>query len=429
MDGFRTLRGKRTYCESQHCSENDYFALTEKTPNLIPVVRAAGYRTCLLGKNHLVDWNLHRTWFDTTPSWNFQRMPKSSSESRWLRASFLGELPPDFPLERHQDAVTADETIDFIRSADKRPFFAMVDMSLPHPGYFTFTGMPAARLPLERIPAPAALPIDHVPFVERALRTSKDLEHLTDDHRRLILRAYWSMCEFADRQVEKILDAMDHTGQAENTLVIYTSDHGDFAADHNCYEKWDTSFLDGVVRVPFLLRWPGRIAAGLRSNALVELIDCFPTIADALGLDTTNCGAQGRSLWPLLDGSIRGAGPQDNPESWRQEVLCQGGVERGALALAAEAGEKGTDPIKQKVLLDFPASMARARMLRTERWKYIHRLEGGHELYDLHTDPGELHNLIAESSCKAIIHELRERLIGRLIETETTLPEIGKLYA
>lgn len=419
IDGFRTLRGKRPFHESPHCTVNDFFSLTKETPNLIPNVRAAGYRTCLLGKNHVVDWNLHREWFDQTPSWDFDRVPKTETNPALQRAKYQGEVPADFNLERHTDAVTAREAIDFITAADERPFFAMVDMSLPHPCYHTFGTMPVARRALEEIPAPVVPPLEGAPFVEQAMRKSKNLEELQDNDRRLILRAYWSMCEFADRQVEKILEALDTSGKAGNTLVIYTADHGDFAAHHNCFEKWDTSFLDCIVRVPLLLRLPGKIPAGKVFSELVELVDLCPTICEFLGLEVP-ASSQGRSLLPVLDGSAN---------SWRSEVLCQGGVEDAALARAMPAETPGADAVKQQVLLDFPQAMSRSRMIRTERWKYIHRLAGGHELYDLQEDPHEVNNRVHDPDCRPVLENLRERLISRLMESETTLPEIGELFA
>jgi len=93
------------------------------------------------------------------------------------------------------------------------------------------------------------------------------------------------------------------------------------------------------------------------------------------------------------------------------------------------ADTPGADPVKQQVLLDFPESMVRARMIRTHRWKYIHRLVGGHELYDLMEDPDELCNRIDDEACRPVLDDLRARLINRLMEAESTLPEIGALYA
>ncbi len=419
VDGFRTLRGRRFAPDFAETGTNDLLALQEETPNIVPIMRDAGYRTCLLGKNHVVEWNLHKKWFDTTPGWQFHKVPDTETREDLQRASYGGVIPDDYPYAEHFDAVTADEAISFFEEASDRPFFALVDISLPHPKYHTFPEMPSAKVPLQEVPKPPVSPVEEVPFVECAIRTSKNLEHLTDDDRRLIRRAYYSMCEFGDRQVARILDALDRLGMAENTLVIYTSDHGDFAGDHNCFEKWDTAFKDSIVRVPLLLRLPGRIPAGGRCDALVELVDLFPTILEAAGLGLPSY-AQGRSLWPLIHGHLSG---------WRSAVLCQGGVERPLTKLAVQPQTPGSDPVKQQVLVDFPEAMARAKMLRTETHKYIHRLSGHHEFYDLVADPHELANLIDEPSEAARIAEFRQQLIDKLIESESTLPEVSKLYA
>ncbi len=418
-DGFRTLCGKK---DAPHCpdvAKNDLLCIQEDTPNIIPILRNAGFRTCLLGKNHVVEWNLHKKWFDQTPSWDFLHTPKTEPREDLRRASYQGTVPDDFPFERHFDVVTANEVISFIETSGDRPFFGLVDISLPHPCYQTYSSMPSGRLPLDEIPAPPMRPLEEMPFLEQALRKSKQLEHFSDDDRRLIRRAYYSMAEFADRQVARILDALDRTGKADDTLVIYTADHGDFAADHNCYEKWDTSFLDPIVRVPLLMRLPGKIPAGYRSNAFVELVDFFPTILE--GLEIASPGyAQGRSLWPLFAGDSDG---------WRTSAFAGGGVEYELTRRPAGRETNGADGVKQKVLLDCPDAMLRSKMVRTHTHKYIHRISGHHELYDLGSDPAELTNLIDDPASAGVLAQLRTLLIDRLIESEPTLPEVEALFA
>jgi arylsulfatase A-like enzyme len=419
VDGFRTLRGLRNAPDCSAVLNNDMVALHEDTPNIVPLLRKAGYRTCLLGKNHIVEWNLHQKWFDKTPSWNFDRIPKNEKRAELRRASFGGTIPLEFDLSRHHDAVTADEAIEFITSDDERPFFALVDMSLPHPCYFEMPGTPVISRPLADIPPGKSADLENAPATERAIRLSKDLESLPEEDRLRLRRAYWSMCEFADQQVNRILDALDASGKAADTLVIYTADHGDFAGDHNCYEKWDTVFYDCITRVPLLIRLPGKAKAGHHSPALVELIDLFPTILEAVELPCPFY-AQGRSLLPLL----RGETP-----AWRDTVICQGGVEKELTTRIVGCDEEGTDPVKQKVLCDFPETMERARMIRSDTEKYVHRLNGNHEYFDLVADPHELNNAIGDPSKKERINHLREKLLERLMEAESKLPEVASLYA
>jgi arylsulfatase A-like enzyme len=120
-----------------------------------------------------------------------------------------------------------------------------------------------------------------------------------DDHR-MLRSAYWAMCDLIDAQVGRILTALEHTGQLTNTLVIFMTDHGEMLGDHGIYLK-GPYFYEPAIHIPLILSWPGVIAGGRRSPALVELIDIAPTLLDAAGLPR-HPGIQGRSLWPMLTG-------------------------------------------------------------------------------------------------------------------------------
>lgn len=419
VDGFRTLRGRTNAPVHAEVAENDLVALYEDTPNLIPLIRQAGYRTCLLGKNHIVEWNLHKKWFDQTPSWNYQRTPVTETRADMRRASYGGRLPDDFPLHRHLDAVTADEAVDFIKNANGRPLFGLVDMSLPHPTYVEFGDMPAASISFDDLPLPPVADLAKVPFVERCLRQSKDLEHLSEVDRKQIVRAYYTMCEFADRQVQRILNALDEAGMADNTLVIFSSDHGDFAGEHNCYEKWDTSFLECIVHVPLIMRLPGVLPAGKRVSSMVELIDIMPTICDLAGLETPRY-VQGKSLLPVATGATA---------HHRDFAFSEGGVEPDLARRAAPVGMKGTDPVKQTVLQSYPEALHRAKMIRTDRYKYIYRVNSENEFYDLLEDPDELVNRIHDPCMQEEIRAMKDRLLQHLIESESKMPEVGICFA
>lgn len=317
--------------------------------------------------------------------------------------------------------MTATETIEFIQSAKAagKPFFGLVDMSLPHPKYFEMPTMPAASISLEQIPVPPSRDMSDVPSLERWLRSSKDLESMRMEDRQRIIRAYYSMCEFADRQIERILNALDEAGLTENTLVIYTADHGDFAAEHNCYEKWDTSFLECIIHVPLILRLPTALPAGHRVTSLVELLDLMPTICDLAGLSIPSY-VQGRSLIPVATGATA---------THREFAFCEGGVEPELAHRAAATDAPGSDPVKQEVLVNHPEALYRAKMVRTERYKYIHRIAGDCEFYDLTEDPMELNNRIEDPTMKQQIQHMKDLLLKHLIESESKLPEIGQCYA
>lgn len=422
-DGFRTLKGGAGAAPGPRGEDNSMLALRADTPNLIPIMRQRGYRTCLLGKNHLVDWRLHREWFDVTPSWNYARQvpclpDRVTPRMKAGQLEYAGMIDPTFDMNRHMDVVTATEAITFLEDCQRarQPFFALVDIAKPHPTYEDYPDTPAAQLPLESLPLPPRQPLDRAPAVERMLRTSRGLEELDEHERRTVLRAYYSMCEFADRQVNRILDALDRLDLTRNTLVIYTSDHGDFAGEHGCFEKWDTLFYDCLVRVPLLMRLPGAVPAGARSEALVELIDIAPTILEHLGL-TPPRWMHGRSLGPLMRTEVT---------EHRTAVFCQGGVEP---ALTQRPWSPPDPTPKQRVLLEHPQTMVRAHMVRDRDLKYVYRLEGEEELYDLRADPWELTNIASDPAYRHRLLMLKDRLLRFLVEFETDLPQVDHLIA
>lgn len=418
VDGFRTLMGRASAPPHPEVKDNSMVCLQADTPNLVPDLRARGYRTALIGKNHIVEWNLHKIWFDATASWNWVKPQPGEVPEAMRRAEYGGVLPADFPLHRHPDAVSADELIAFLETPSERPFFALLDTQMPHPFYQDYP-TPAAGIPLAAIPTPPCGPLAEAGSVERAIRISKKTDGLSAEERRRVRRAYYTMAEFADRQVARVLDALDRLGLADNTLVVLTSDHGDFAGDHGCYEKWDTALFDCITRVPLLMRLPGVLPAGRRTDALVELVDLLPTTCELAGLPVPTY-AQGRSLVALATGAT---------ESHRDAVFSQGGVERPLLDRAAPNIGLNGSGYKQQVLLDFPESMLRAKMVRTATHKLIHRISGEHELYDLALDPDELVNRYHDPAYVEVRFALRERLLNFLIESETNLPEVNALYA
>jgi len=415
-EGLRTLKGRAQAPAWEQAGDNSMVCLQADTPNVIPFLRGRGYSTALHGKNHIVEWNLHRRWFDSTSSWQWLKPERGESTPALRRADYFGAVPDSFPFDQHADAVIAREAVQYLESVGDHPFFALVDTHLPHPLYQDYP-TPVSRRPLDEIPLPPCGPLDRAPSVERALRQSKDLESLSGDDRRRVRRAYYSMAEFADVQVERILQAVDRLGLAENTLVILTSDHGDFAGDHNCYEKWDTSFLEGIVHVPLLLRLPGRLPAGTACPALIELVDLLPTILELAEIPVPRW-VQGRSFLAAARGETG---------RHREDVLCGGGVESTLLRTPADL--PGGPSVKQRVLLDHPETMARAKMIRTATHKFIYRLDGDHELYDLACDPHELANLSGRPAHARVEQAMRDRLIRRLIESESILPEVSSLHA
>ena len=174
------------------------------------------------------------------------------------------------------------------------------------------------------------------------------------------------MIELIDDNVGRMLEALEHTGQVDNTLVIFTSDHGEMLGDHGLLLK-GCRFYEGLVHVPLILRWPGQIPAGQTSDALVELTDLAPTLLEAAGLEVPRHMA-GRSLLPLLRGATA---------EHRDAVRCEY-YEALSMAPGDRAGW----------------SNSRATMIRDRRYKLaVYHDHPSGELFDLDQDPHEHDNL------------------------------------
>ncbi len=307
------------------------------------------------------------------------------------------------PAEHHQTAWCAGRAVDFIENAAKseRPWLFSYNCFDPH---FPFDP-PVEYLEryldrLDEIPLPnyvegelAGKPRFQQPELREAYHHvgSHRFAEMTDADHRLVRAAYWAMIDLIDAQVGRMLDALERTGQADNTIVIFTSDHGELLGDHGLYYK-GPYFYDPAIRVPLIISWPGRIEPG-RCSALVELMDLAPTLLDAVGLPW-HSGMQARSFWStLLDPAKRGA--------FREDVYCE--YYNG---MHAQAEPK---PF--------------ATMLRTERRKLVvaHGLEPG-ELYDLAEDPNETHNRWDDPGYQTIKMQLLKRLSDRMAWTVDPLP-------
>jgi arylsulfatase A-like enzyme len=210
-----------------------------------------------------------------------------------------------------------------------------------------------------------------------------------EEHRRVIA-AYYAMIEQADLAFGEMLQALDESGQADNTIVIFMSDHGEMLGDHGLYLK-GPYFYDCLTRVPLMIRWPERYKGGTKVDTLVELIDLAPTLLEAAGIPIPSA-MQGRSLTRLLTGETK---------EHRESVYTE--------------------------FLDANASYAIPPMLtsvRTSRYKLslCDKPRAG-ELYDLEKDPGEFNNVWGDPHYRDTREMMLELLVARMIEASDPNPE------
>lgn len=239
-----------------------------------------------------------------------------------------------------------------------------------------------ADVPVPRRPNAGKPPVDK-PALERKIGNLPPLGPATgtDDE---TIRNRARMLKAVDEGVGQMRAALNHTGQLDNTVFVFTSDEGYFFGEHGLSIERRLSYEESI-RIPFIIRYPKLVRAGSRSDAMALGIDLAPTLLELAGTKPA-IAMNGRSLVPLLEGG-------ETP--WRKSFLI----------------EYYSDRTMQRML------KMGYQTVRTERWKFIHYmdLEGMDELYDLQHDPYELRNLIADAGARMELESLHTEL-RRLIQ-------------
>ncbi len=377
----------------------------------------AGYDCGLVGKFHLGACQNARSEPRLDDGfrvfrWAHDPYPGSSENAyhRWLKARHPdlydsarrpdGEYTWDtVPTEAHYSHWIGTETIDFLHSSrdESKPFFFVANFFDPHHGF----GAPREyvdRYDPESLPRPVTRDgeLDDKPpiFTDASEKSyggnAKGYTEYTHDELMRVRAAYYAMVTLVDDEVGRILDALDEAGLADDTIVVFTSDHGEMLGDHQLMLKGPFMY-DCAVRVPLIVRWPGRQQQGSR-HELVQWIDLAPTFLDAAGAGVSP-SYQGDSLAPLIAGS---------DVEWRDWALCQ----------YRDSGHPYDPPVH-------------VTMLRHDRWKLVAHhgtpastRERTGELYDLVNDPDELTNLWHDEAHRRVRADLHEQLTDVLVGTE-----------
>ncbi len=374
------------YPRTTRCRQNGQ-AIPADERLISRILADRGYTCGLAGKLHLgscANGRVERRIDDGYDVFHWSHHPQpdwpENAYTQWLTAQgtswdelYDGPGPPyvkhGIPAEYHQTTWCAEMAIDFIRdNRGDQPWMFSFNCFDPHhpfdpPGEYLRRYDPA-DMPL---PKYREGELDDKPEYQRLdhewAHNQPGYFHtaaMTDDDRRQVTAAYYAMVELIDDQVGRMLDALNETGQRENTIVLFMSDHGEMLGDHGLYLK-GPYFYDELVHVPLIVSLPERFRAGLRSDALVELVDLPPTLLEAVGLDVPQA-MQGRSLLPILTG-------QADPSEHRQAVYSE-------------------------YYNAWTHHRCYGTMLRTRHEKIVvyHGVDWG-ELYDLQADPDEFHNL------------------------------------
>ncbi len=275
------------------------------------------------------------------------------------------------PAEHSVETVTGDEAIRFLDQHDAtRPFLLHLSFNRPHPPYAPPPEY-LDRYDPDRIALPEAdVDWETKPAWQRRARFQETGPHpfgkLDEATLRKCVAYYYALISLIDDQIGRVLAHLEQQGLMENTIVVFSADHGDHAGEQGMMLK-PFSTLDSILRVPFIVQWAGRLPEGVRRDQLIENIDLFPTLCDLAGLDRPD--VSGTSVHDIL---------LDDAAPGREAVYS----ETWGL-----------------------------RTVRTTKWKYADEgKRSEEELYDLEQDPFEGHNLAGNSAHASTCREMKATL-------------------
>ncbi len=415
-----------------HRNRVNYTPLDRSEVLMLAWLREAGYRTAAVGKLHYYPPTKEealRTGFDAvelhdgvpfTDAWSdYVRWRNARDPLNYLPYRSLakpiaeGKNPfrSSIAAEFTDTAWTGERTREQLRqlAGGDKPFFLHASFWKPH-GPFEVAEPYASMFDGVDFPLPLRTTLADVekfplPLAKLVLRDGPKVLDIPRERLQWIYRSYFGTINHVDVEIGGILQTLKQLGLTENTIVVFTSDHGAQLMEHGIMDK--NCFFEASVRVPLIVAWPGKIRAGTRSE-MIEMIDLLPTLFELLGLpEPKSC--QGRSFAPLL--ADRGGKYVPHDAIFSENIIPEV-ITGGNLDMPFEKG-RGIAGIRHPD----------AKMVRTERWKYNYYPEGSAELYDLKGDPHEQANLAGRPEQ----HEIEAEMKDRLLKWLTTADEADQI--
>lgn len=433
----RGMRFDRSYCTFPLCGPSRNSMLTGLYPNssgilqnaqifrqtipshvsLPQAFRQAGYFAARIGKlyHYNVPKSVGTNGHDDPGSWEMEinpagvdRLEEEPLITTLTPGQFGGTLSwyasPKADKYHTDGIMAADAQWVLQRCADRpeRPFFLAVGFFRPHTPYVAPKIPYFGYYPEKEMPIVTGVAEDQSDLPAAALGSyKKEQDKLTDQLRQQCIQAYYASISFMDAQVGKVVDTLDELGLAENTIIVFTSDHGYHMGEHGLWQKM--SLFEESARVPMLIIAPGVTQPSSVAKTPVSQVDLYPTLTELCGVSSPE-NLQGQSLVPIL------ADPKSKGRGWALSQVTRGGGRARATV--------GTD-------VSSDGGRYFGYSLRTDRWRYTQWDAGmrGHELYDHDADPRELTNLADDPAHADTVKLLSARIVEAI---ETTFPPNGK---
>ena len=371
------------------------------------VLNDNGYLNGYIGKWHLPQegdnslwglnkWDLYRTYYDELKETGIKDFYDYHG-SHLMDSEWGVSNPPvwgksGLSYDQMQETWSANKTIDMIRDfKDKNnPFMVMTSFKGPHWDYMV-------PEPYDTMYDPKSIEkwgnFDD-PFIDKPEIQQKEIlrwnaGHLTWKDWQGMIAAYWGYCTYIDHEIGRIINYLKEKNLYEDTIIIFSTDHGDMIGSHRIFNK-GFQMYEETHRIPLVIRIPGESNNGKKIESFVSHVDLFKTICDLAEINE-NDENDGFSLKNLIKG--------DNANS-RDSIFAE---------------FHGYEPCLTSI-----------RMVRTKKWKYVYNPFSIDELYDMESDPHEIHNLAPRIGHRAVLVRMKERMIDWMRSTNDDLGRKSK---
>lgn len=419
----------------------NHMLINPSETTLPQVLKEHGYQTAIIGKNHAFmetaassyypggapeQASLLREVFDYVRLAEHGHLvdgyrddPEAAEAHEWAKRncwfSPLGHGTNPARAEKCGTYLLGETMLDYLERVrdPEKPFFTWLSFPDPHTPYQTPEPYASLIDPAE-VPLPPKEDLAGKPERQRVMHVMDAMDRADDDLIRRVRAIHYGMIRFIDDTLARVFAKLEELGLMDNTVIVFTSDHGDSMGAHGLIQKHN-GFYDSFTHVPFIMRVPG-YAGPKRTANMVELVDVMPTLLELAGAPVPY-GCQGRSLAPFLLGEASYA-PRDY-------VVMESGEDGEPIKLS-DITVRPEHPFDERYFVWCAyrdAWMGKGKSIRTREWKLNVYVNGEGELYDLQSDPHELHNRFDDPACAEVRIALERKLLLWTMAKEDRLPE------
>ena len=395
---------------TSHQTYSNHHAGKRPATSLPLELKNKGYKTILVGKNHSF---LGKEELDVN-----ERVAQFKNNLSDLRAA---DKAMDWAIEDDPEHKVTDKAIQELTQCKDKPFFMWLSYVHPHTPYhcpepyfsmYDHTDIPKPVIEKKGLKKAGK------PFRQQYHQINNNLTHSYDEAKTLRMKkTYYGMISMLDYEVGRVINFLKENNMYKNTIIVFTSDHGDYMGDHGLYTK-SPALYDCLVHVNLIFSYPGQIQQNQTSDELVSCIDIMPTLLDFVDIPIPG-QVQGISLKTLLKG--------ESSKINREYIFAEYGIPGQPISekeLQIRMPDYKEIPIRFSTSLPWeanPVALAgRIRMIRSKSYKLIEEVGGTNEFYDLKDDPHELKNLYGKKKHQSI----QKSMLSALHSWKSTLPGV-----